>query len=165
MQFLDLGAHLDAQLGVEVRQRLVEQEHLRVADDGSAHRDTLALAAGQLPRKPLQIRAETENFGCVLHPRIDLRLRRAAQLHREAHVGGDRHVRVERVVLEHHGDVAFLRREVVDHPVADADLAVGDVLQPRDHPQQGGFSAARRADQHDELAVTDGDIHAVDDGR
>jgi len=31
------------------------------------------------------------------------------------HVLAHRHVRVERVVLEHHGDVAVLRRHVVDH--------------------------------------------------
>ena len=44
---------------------------------------------------------------------------------------------------------------VVDHAVADGDLAGGDVFQPRDHAQQGGLAAARRADQHDELAVID----------
>jgi hypothetical protein len=49
VQRLDLGAHRHAQLGVEVGQRLVEQEHLRIAHDGAAHRDALALAAGQLP--------------------------------------------------------------------------------------------------------------------
>ena len=49
MQFLDLGAHGDAQLGIEIRQRLVEQEHLRIAHDGAAHGDALALTAGQLP--------------------------------------------------------------------------------------------------------------------
>ena len=85
-------------------------------------------------------------------------LRRAAQLEREAHVGGDRHVRIERVVLEHHGDVALFRRHVVDDAVADADLAAGDVLQPRDHAQQGGLAAAGGADQHDELAVVDGHV-------
>jgi hypothetical protein len=47
---LDLGPHLDAQLGVKVRQGLVEQEHLRVAHDGAAHRHPLALAARQLAR-------------------------------------------------------------------------------------------------------------------
>ena len=45
MQFLDLGSHRDAQFRVEVRQWLVEQKHLRIADDGTSHRDTLALAA------------------------------------------------------------------------------------------------------------------------
>ena len=50
VQFLDLGAHRHAQLGVEVGERLVEQEHLRVAHDRAAHRDALALAAGELAR-------------------------------------------------------------------------------------------------------------------
>ena len=57
------------------------------------------------------------------HALVDLGLRRAAQLQREAHVGGHRHVRIERVVLEHHGDVALFGRDVVDDAVADADLA------------------------------------------
>ena len=50
VQFLDLGAHGHAQLGVEVGQRLVEQEDLRVAHDGAAHGDALALAARELAR-------------------------------------------------------------------------------------------------------------------
>ena len=41
----------------------------------------------------------------------------------EGQVVVDAHVLVERVVLEHHGDVAVARRQVVDHPLADADLA------------------------------------------
>ena len=48
VQLLDLGAHLGAQLGVEVGQRLVEQEHLGIAHDRPAHGDALALAAGEL---------------------------------------------------------------------------------------------------------------------
>ena len=69
MQFLDLGAHLHAQLGVEVRQRLVEQEHLRIAHDGAAHGDALALAAGKLARKAVEQGAEPEDFGGALDPR------------------------------------------------------------------------------------------------
>ena len=38
----------------------------------------------------------------------------AAQLQAEGHVVVDAHVRVERVVLEDHRDVAVLRRDVVD---------------------------------------------------
>ena len=52
---------------------------------------------------------------------------------------------------------------VVHDPLADADLAGGDVLEPRDHAQQRRFSAARRPDQDDELAVADADVDAVDD--
>ena len=53
-RFADLAAHLHAQLGVEVRERLVEQEHLRVAHDGAAHGDALPLAAGKLARPPTE---------------------------------------------------------------------------------------------------------------
>ena len=63
VQLLDLGAHGDAQLGVEIRQRLVEQEHLRVAHDGAAHGDALALAAGELARIAVEQRAEAEDIG------------------------------------------------------------------------------------------------------
>jgi hypothetical protein len=45
VQRLDLAAHRDAQLRVQVRQWLVEQEHLGIAHDRAAHRDALALAA------------------------------------------------------------------------------------------------------------------------
>src|SRR5262249_12676407 len=44
---LDLGAHLDAQFGVEIGQRLVEQEYLGIAHDGASHGDALALSARQ----------------------------------------------------------------------------------------------------------------------
>jgi hypothetical protein len=44
----DLRAQLHPQLGVKVRQRLIEQENLGVSDHGPAHRHPLALAAGAL---------------------------------------------------------------------------------------------------------------------
>jgi hypothetical protein len=47
VQLGDLHAHLDAQLGVQVGQRLVEQEHRRLAHDGAAHGHALALTAGE----------------------------------------------------------------------------------------------------------------------
>ena len=49
VQALDLGAHLDAQLGVEVGERLVEEEQLGLAGDGAADGDALALAAARAP--------------------------------------------------------------------------------------------------------------------
>ena len=93
----------------------------------------------------------------------DLVLGDAAEAQRETHVPLDAHMRIERVVLEDHRDVAILRRVEIDDPVADADLAVGNVLEAGDHAQQGRFAAAGRSDQGDEFAVLDVDIDAVQD--
>jgi hypothetical protein len=71
---------------------------------------------------------------------------------------------VERVALEDHRDVPAGRIDVVHHLVADGQLAVGNVLQAGDHPQGRGLAAARRAEEHHELAVVDGQIEVVDRG-
>ena len=93
----------------------------------------------------------------------DLGLRRAPVAQAEGEVVVHAHVLIERVVLEHHGDVAVARRQVIDQAIADADLAAAHVLEARDHAQGGRLAAARRADQHDELAVADRDVDAVHD--
>ena len=116
----DLGAHLHAQLGVEVREGLVHEEHLRLAHDRPPHRHPLALPAGEVPRLLAQVVTKPEGLRGRGDALVDLVLRRASQLQPEAHVVVDRHVRVEGVVLEDHRDVAVLGRQVVDDPVADA---------------------------------------------
>ena len=165
VQRLDLGPHLHPELGVEVGERLVEEEHLRVAHDGAAHGDPLALAARELARQAVEQVREAQNLGGAIHPLADHGLVRLAQPQAEAHVLAHRHVRVEGVVLKHHGDVAGLRRHVVHHLIADRDLAVVDVLEAGDHPEQRRLAAARRADQDQELAVLDVDRDAVDHSR
>ena len=50
VEFLDLRPHLDAELGVEVGERLVEEEQHRIAHQRAAHGDALPLAAGKLAR-------------------------------------------------------------------------------------------------------------------
>ena len=68
MQPLDLGAHAVAELGVEVGERLVEQEQAGVAHDGAADGDPLALAAGQLARQALEQMADAEHGGGAVDP-------------------------------------------------------------------------------------------------
>ena len=123
MQLLDLRAHLHAQLGIEVAERFVEQEDLWVAYNGAPHGDALALAAGKLARETMQELFEAEDLGRPPDLFVHHRLRRLRQGQREGHVVVDRHVRVERIVLEDHRDVAILGRHRVDHPPADGDLA------------------------------------------
>ena len=163
VQFLDFEAGLRAQLGVQVGQRLVEQKHLGLAHDGAAHGHALALAARQFARLALQQVAQLEDLGGLVHAALDLVLGHLGDLQAIGHVLEVRHVRVERVVLEHHRDVALGGFQVVHHAVADAQFAAGDFLQPRDHAQQRRLAAARGAHDHDELAVLHLGVDAVDD--
>ena len=126
-----------------------------------AHRDPLPLTAGKLVRKPLEQRFELEDLGRTPHPAGDLVPRDAGQPQRESHVPLDAHMRVERVILEDHRDVAVLRRIEIDQLVANADFAGGDVLEAGDHPQQRGLAASRRPDQGDEFAILYDDVDAV----
>jgi hypothetical protein len=107
---------------------------------------------------------EVEDGRGLLDALVDLRLRLAGDLEREAHVRGDRHVRVQRVVLEHHRDVAVGRVDVGDVAVADADRAAVDRLEAGQHAQRGRLAAAGRSDEDEELAVADLEVERVDGG-
>ena len=162
MQAGELGAHRDAQLRVEVRERLVHQERPRLAHDRATHRDALALAARQVSRLAVEQVIEPELARDVAHARLALLPRRLAQLEAVGEVLRHRHVRVQRVVLEHHRDVALLRLAHRHVLVADRDRALGRVLETRDRAQQRGLAAAGRADEHHELAVADLEADPVD---
>ena len=48
LQLPDFEAHLDTQLGIEIGQRFVKQEHSRLPHDSPSHCHTLTLPTGQL---------------------------------------------------------------------------------------------------------------------
>ena len=161
VKLADLGARLDAELGIEVRQRLIEQKDLRLPDDGTADGNALTLPARERLGAPVEKLLDTEDLGRLAHACIDLLLRILPKFQTERHVVVDGHVRIESVVLEDHRDVAVLRRNIVDQPVVDVDLTLRHVLQPRDHPKQRRLPAPRWSHQHDELAILDGQTHVA----
>ncbi len=71
-------------------------------------------------------------------------------------------MRVQSVVLEHHGHVTVLRRELVDDLRTDRDGAGRDLFETGDHPKGGGLAAARRTDQDHELTIDDLQIEIRD---
>jgi hypothetical protein len=73
VQLLDLEAHLHAQLGVEVGERLVEQERGGLAHDRAPHGHALALPAGERARLPVEEAAQLEDLRRALHALVDLR--------------------------------------------------------------------------------------------
>ncbi len=161
MQAGDLRAGLHAQLRVQVRERLVHEEHLWLADDSPAESNALALTAGERLRLAVQELLDAEDLRCLLHAGVDLRLGGLAQLEAERHVVVHTHMGVERVALEHHRDVAVLRRDVVHPPLPDEQVTLRDVLQPRDHAERRALAATGRPDEYQELAVLDVDVQVL----
>ena len=91
----------------------------------------------------------------LVDARGDLGLRQLAHLEAEGDVLGDRHVREQRVALEHHAGIAPPRRQVRDVAPAEADRAAGRLDEAGDHAQRRRLAAAGGAEQHHELAVRD----------
>src|ERR1700677_1256933 len=69
----ELRADLGAQLGVEVAERLVEQEQRRPEEERSGQRHPLLLAAAQLTRVTGGVAAETDQLNYLLDPLAQLR--------------------------------------------------------------------------------------------
>ena len=87
---------------------------------------------------------------------------------RQRDVGQRRHVREQVERLEHHahrlaGFVGVDPR-VADVAAVEQDLAVVDVLEQVDAPQQRRLARSRRPDQDDDLVLGDVEVDAVEDG-
>jgi len=158
----ELGPHLHAELGIEIRERLIEEKHLRLADDRPPQRHPLPLAAGEFPGSAGEEVLDRKGCRSVGHAAVDLRPGRAAHLEAERHVFLHREVGVEGVVLKHHRDVAVAGSDVVDEAIADADLAAGHLLEAGHHAERGRLAAPRWTDEHEELAVGDVERDAAD---
>ena len=76
MQRRDLAARRDAQRRVEVGQRLVEQEHLRIAHDRAPERHALPLPAGQRMRLAVEQGRQPERGRDAGDAALDLVARR-----------------------------------------------------------------------------------------
>ena len=159
----DLDPHLEAKLGVEVGERLVEEEYRRLADDRAADGDALALAARELAGAAFEQAVDLQELGGVLRRRRAISSRGTRRFSRpKDRFLRDRHMGVERVGLEHHREAAFGGGDVVDALAFQQDVARGRVVETGDQAQQGGFAAARGADEDHELAFRDRERDAVD---
>ena len=160
-QLNELGTHLVTKLGVQVGQWLVHQEDLGVTHDGAADSDTLALAARKRLGLTVEVLGNAQNLGSRANFAVDLVLGDLLELKRKRHVLVHRHIGVQSIALEHHGDVAVLGRHVVDALAVDEHIARGDVLQAGDHAHRRGLTAARGANEDDELLVVNGEVEVL----
>ena len=160
-EVLDLGPRRYPQLGIEVGQRFVHQEHVGFAHDGAGKRHTLTLPTGQFGRLAVQEIVQLDHCRGAAHLFVMGFGVDTAHLQWKADVFIDVHIRIERVALEHHGHVAILGLQVIDPLAIDQDFAIRGILQPRDHSHRRGFSTARRPQQHKEFPVCNGEIKVL----
>ena len=73
-------------------------------------------------------------------------------------------MRIQRVVLEHHRDVAFFRFLLVDDLATDRYRPPGDGFEPGDHSEGARFPTARGAHEDEKLSVVDVDIEVCHRG-
>ncbi len=156
---LELDAHLLAQLEIEIGERLVEQQKTRPRDDGARQRRALLLPAGELSGELVGHFRKSDQAEHVGNASIGLGAPDFADLQRIGDVLCHRHVRPDRIALEHHADVALIRRQensfglrCVGDP-SDADRAGIDAVKAGDAHERGGLAAARRPEQREEPAA------------
>ena len=136
-QIGDLELQCFAQLLVQRAERFVHQHQFGFEHQRAGQRDPLLLTTGQLrgrrpPKSPIWTMSSAR---LTFVSRSDLPILRTSSGKDE--VFGDRHMREQGVVLEHHADAAFVRRDVVDRHTVQADIAVGRGLKPGQHHQAG----------------------------
>ncbi|MCY1229206.1 hypothetical protein D9M72_415630 [compost metagenome] len=153
-----------AQLLVERTERLVEEQHLRPLGKRAGERDALTLAAGKLVRLALGKLFELHQLQHLRDARSDIRFRHAVLLEAEGDVVLDRHVRKERVGLEHHVDRPPVGRDAGEALPVENDLTRRRLLEAGKHAQERRLPAARRAEERKELACVDIKRKVVDGG-
>ncbi len=168
VELVDLGPHLVAETGVEVAERFVEQDQVGSGDEAAGERDALLLATAELCRIAVEERSAIHEGRGLLDPTALEALLDPPRLEGVVDVLAHRHVRPQRVRLEHHADVALVRRQVdpafgVEHRGrAEADLASARCFQAGEAPQRRRLAAPARTEEDEELALLDLEIEVVD---
>ena len=143
-----------AQVHIEVGERFVQQQQARLGRQRARQRHALLLSARKLVRKTPLGTTQAHQIQHLGLPRGTLGARQAVDA--EADVLAHIEMRKQRVILKHHADTPLLGRhrapDLADHVVAEPDRARAHRLQPGHRAQQRGLAAARRADQHADLA-------------
>ena len=152
------------QLGVERGQRLVHQVDGRLAHQRPADRHALHLAARQPGRAVVELVVDAHQLRHLLDAPADLGLRHLSRrrAQREGQVLEHRQMRIERILLEHEGDVAGSRRQARGVAAGDVDRALLRLFQAGDQPQRRRLAGAGRPEQHHELAIGDTQVEVAD---
>src|ERR1700756_1188062 len=109
-------------------QWLIHQEHGGLADKGPTYADALFLTAGKPARPTTHQRLYAQHPSYLRDPVFDLGHGQPARPQRHGDVFECREMRIEGIVLEDHGAITGLRRQMIDAIAVDQDYTLGDGL-------------------------------------
>ncbi len=164
LDLTQLDLHALAQLGVQIRQRLIEQQHARPDHQRAGERHALLLAAGHPARITLLIAGEPNHRQRGADALIALGARHAPHLEAKGDILGRRHMREQRIALEYDAEAAPGRMHRGQVLPLQADRTARGIEKARDHLQGRGLAAAGGTEEGDELALADRKAEIVDDG-
>ena len=155
LEVAELDAHAQLQQPVEVAERLVEEQRLRLRHEHARERDALLLTARKGARLAVGELGEPdhlERVECLLAPLV---LLNAVHLEAELDILEHAAMREEREVLEDRRRRTLVRREPDERLPVEDDVTLRRKLVPADHPQRRRLAAPGRAEQDHVLAVVD----------
>jgi hypothetical protein len=109
----------------------------------------------------VQERPEFYLLGSLLDARLAIRAADSPHLERVADVLSDAHMRIEPIVLEHHGHVSILWQSIIDALASDQDFTRRGLLKTRHDPHGGGLAATGGPEKDEELAIGDREVEAL----
>ena len=159
----ELALHALAQLEVEGRERLVEEQDLRLVDDGACDGDALLLAARERRDVGVLIAVEVDELQRVLDLIADIGCRLALDLEAEGDVLRDIHVREQGILLEHRVDLPLLRRQLRDVLPVEQDAPLVRQLKAAYEAQCRRLATARRPQERQEFIFVNGQVQVLED--
>ncbi len=166
-QLADEGQHLADQFRVQRAGDLVEQQQSGFVGQRAGDGHPLLLAAGQFVGVGVGLVGQADAGQQLAAAFLGVAARRSVHHpRRQRDVGQRGHVGEQVERLEHHahrlpGRIGVDAR-VADVAAVEQDLAVVDVLEQVDAPQQRRLSRPRRADQHHHLVLADVEVDTVE---
>lgn len=151
----DLAGEVVSQGSVKGAERFVEEQQLRLGGEAPGQGHPLPLATGKFIDTAITEYLQPHQMEHDLNPMEEFGRRAMLHLQAEGDVLPDIFVGKERVLLKHHAEIALMRGDVSDIPIAKGDSAGIFLLKTGDQAQQGGLAGAGRAKQAEDFALTE----------
>jgi hypothetical protein len=152
-------AQAEAQGGVQLRERFIQEIDLRATDNSSAESHALALTSRQVLGKSVQAVADFQEIGSLVHALPEFGGVDFPEAEAQGEILTRCKVGIQRGLLKGHGHFAIFRRQRKEVPAGEKKAAGVGLLQPGDHAHQGSFAGAGRPDQGRQFTGPGGEIH------